>query len=80
MLGYWPRYRSPAVCEFLDSLPLATVDLEAAFDALHETDDAWVLIDLGQKRIVTGRAFQPVGRDEAFAMVVDGDGPATLSH
>ncbi len=35
---------------------------------------AWVLIDLGQKRIVTGREFQPVGRDEAFAMVVDDHG------
>jgi len=33
-----------------------------------------VLIDLGQKRIATGREFQPVGRDDAFAMVVDDDG------
>jgi hypothetical protein len=72
-IGYWPRYRTPAVCEFIDSLPFAAVDLRTACDAIAETD-AWVLIDLAQKRIVTGRAFQPVGRDEAFAMVVDEDG------
>lgn len=73
VIGYWPRYRTPAVCEFIDSLPLAAVDLYTARVAIDETD-AWVLIDLDQKRIVTGRAFQPVGRDEAFAMVVDDDG------
>lgn len=73
VIGYWPRYRTPAVCEFLDSLPIVTVDLDTAFGAINETG-AWVLIDLGQKRIATGRKFQPVGRDEAFAMVVDDDG------
>ena len=73
VLGYWPRYRTPAVCEFIDSLPISPVDLDAALDAINETD-AWVVIDLAQKRIVTGREFQPVGRDAAFAMVVDGNG------
>ncbi len=73
VLGYWPRYRTPAVCEFIDSLPIAPVDLDAALSATHDSD-AWVLIDLAQKRILTGRAFQPVGRDAAFAMVVDDNG------
>ena len=73
MIAYWRRYWTPAVGEFIDSLPIEAVDLDTALDAINETD-AWVLIDLAQKRIVTGRAFQPVGRDEAFAMVVDEDG------
>ncbi|MBM4089289.1 MAG: hypothetical protein FJ276_07650 [Planctomycetes bacterium] len=71
--GYWPRYRTPVVREFIDSLPIAPVDLDAALGAINETD-AWVWIDLPQKRILTGRAFQPVGRDAAFAMVVDDNG------
>jgi hypothetical protein len=73
MVGYWPRYRTPVVCEFLDSLPLVVVDWDVAMRAVNESD-AWVLIDLGRKRIVTGGTFQLVGRDEAFAMVVDEDG------
>ena len=64
VLGYWPRYRTPAVCEFIDSLPIAPVDLDAALSATNESD-VWVLIDLAQKRILTGRTFQPVGRDAA---------------
>ncbi len=31
MIGYWPRYRTPVVCEFIDSLPLAAVDLATAY-------------------------------------------------
>ena len=60
VLGYWPRYRTPPVCEFLDSLPISPVDLDAPLDAINETD-AWAVIDLAQKRIFTGREFQPVG-------------------
>ena len=44
VLGYWPRYRTPAVCEFMDSLPIAPVDRDAALSATDESD-AWVLID-----------------------------------
>ncbi|TVS18630.1 MAG: hypothetical protein EA424_10470 [Planctomycetaceae bacterium] len=72
LVGYWPRYRTPVVCEFFDSLPMVAADPEAAWGAISESD-AWVLIDLGGKRIVTGGDFQPVGRDAAFAMVVDED-------
>lgn len=46
---------------------------EIAYGAINESA-AWVLIDLGLKQIVTGGEFQPVGRDAAFAMVVDQDG------
>lgn len=73
VVGYWPRYQTPAVGEFVDSLPIEPVDLDAALGAIKQTD-TWVLIDLGQKRIVTGREFHSVGRDEAFAMVVDDEG------
>ena len=73
VVGYWPRYRTPVVCEFAESLPLTSVDHETATSAIGETD-AWAVIDLDQKRIVTGPEFHPVGRDEAFAMVVDEDG------
>jgi len=73
VIGYWPRYRTPAVCEFVDSLPIVSVDRDAAIGAIKETD-AWGLIDLVEKRIVTGGELQPVGRDQAFAMVVDDDG------
>lgn len=73
MVSCWPRYRTPAVCEFFDNLPIAVVDRPPADGALDDTD-VWVLIDLAQKRIFTGREFQLVGRDQAFAMVVDDDG------
>jgi hypothetical protein len=58
---------------FLDTLPIVVVDCPAAYSAL-DAADAWVLIDLAQKRIFTGRAVQLVGRDQVFAMVVDDNG------
>jgi hypothetical protein len=73
MVGYWPRYQTPVVCEFMDSVPMVAADPEIALGAISESE-AWVLIDLGWKRIVTGGAFQPVGRDAVFAMIEDEDG------
>jgi hypothetical protein len=49
---------------------MVACDPEVALGAIHESD-AWVLIDLGLKRVITGGEFQPVGRDAVFAMVVD---------
>lgn len=78
--SYWTRYRSPAVCEFFDSLTLVRVDRATAVQTT-EQDDAWVVIDLLEKRIVTGRDFMLVGRDQAFTMTVDENGnqPCPLS-
>lgn len=68
--AYWPRYRTPPVPEFADGLAINCVDSATACGALDE-HDSWVVIDMFKKRIITGRDFEPVGRDEAFAMVVD---------
>ena len=73
MTEFWPRYRTPVVCEFLNSLPIESVDKDWALNAIGKTDD-WVLIDLNQKRIVTGGWFREVERDAAYAMMEDEDG------
>ncbi len=73
VIGYWPRYRTPVVPKFVDSLPISIVDRETAKCSVNETGE-WVVIDLAEKRIVTGRHFMPIGRDESFAMVVDEKG------
>jgi hypothetical protein len=69
----WPRYRTPPVPEFADGLPIEAVDSATAHTALDQ-HDSWVVIDLIKKRIITGRDVEPIGRDQAFAMVVDDDG------
>ncbi|QDV44998.1 hypothetical protein Enr13x_48710 [Stieleria neptunia] len=69
----WPRYRTPAVCEFVSSLPLEETGRGDAMNALSSSD-AWVAIDFRDKRIFTGGQFDPVGRNAAFAMVVDESG------
>ena len=66
----WARYSSPAVCEFASSLPFSIVDLESAIDSVRKMDE-WLVVDFRSKRILTGREFMTIGRDEAFAMVVD---------
>lgn len=73
VVAYWPRYRTPPVPEFADSLALERVDLTAARAALHQ-HQSWVVIDLVQRRIITGPEMVPIGRDQAFAMVVDESG------
>ena len=73
MAACWPRYRTPPVPESLNSLPLSTVLEEEARDAIDVTD-AWVFVDLPRKRVLTGPAYQEVGREAAFAMFVDEDG------
>lgn len=70
---WWPRYQTPAVPEFVDSIPFAATEVDDAVQVLAEAA-VWVLIDIVQKRILIGGAFQPVQRDDAFAMVVDDEG------
>jgi hypothetical protein len=70
VVACWPRYRTPPVPEFADSLALERVDFATARGML-DRHDSWVVIDLVHKRISTGPAMIPIGRDQAFAMVVD---------
>ncbi|MEZ6152014.1 MAG: hypothetical protein R3C09_18070 [Pirellulaceae bacterium] len=71
-LDYWPRYRSPVVCEFPSSLPLTLVDSATAFGAL-ESRDQWIVFDLVQKRVLTAPAMSLIGRDPAYDMCAAGE-------
>ncbi len=73
IVAYWARYRTPPVAEFADGLSMKSVDTATARDAIRQ-HDSWVVIDLIKKRITTGCDFEPVGRDQAFAMEVDESG------
>ncbi|WP_040770183.1 hypothetical protein [Novipirellula maiorica] len=72
-MSAWPRYRTPAVCEFASSVPLEETDCEEAMEALQSAE-AWLVIDFREKRILMGGNFMSVDRDDAFAMVVDETG------
>ncbi len=72
-LSAWPRYRTPAVCEFASSLPIEGTDHGDAMAAV-ESAEAWVAVDFRDLRVLTGGQFMPMGRDAAFAMVVDDNG------
>ncbi len=73
VVACWPRYRTPPVPEFADSLVLERVDFAAARGTLNR-HEAWVVIDLVRRRIITGPGMEPIGRDQAFAMVVEESG------
>lgn len=73
VVAYWSRYRTPPVPEFADSLALERVDLAAARATL-DGHKSWVVIDLVRRRIITGPDMEPIGRDQAFATVVDESG------
>ena len=70
MVDYWPRYRTPVVCEFLSGLPVEKVDQASMMQTIRQTD-AWMVLDLIQKRLITGPGVSKTGRDEAFSMVDD---------
>lgn len=69
----WPRYRTPAVPEFVDSLPIHPVSFQ---EGLHEVEIArsWIAIDFVHKRVLTGGQFMTIERDNVFAMHVDESG------
>lgn len=72
-MSVWDRYRTPVVCEFISSLPFeATTPAEVI--QVCQSSEAWVVIDFTNKRVCTGGAFMPVGRDAVFAMVEDESG------
>jgi hypothetical protein len=66
--AYWPRYRTPLVPEFADGLAIQSADLAEVRGAFGQ-HESWVVIDLVQKRIMTGRDFNHIGRDQAFSMM-----------
>ncbi len=66
--AYWPRYRTPQVPEFADGLAIHSADLAEVRAAIGQ-HESWVVIDLVQKRVMTGRDFDLIGRDQAFTMV-----------
>ena len=76
----WPRYRTPAVAEFVDSLPTHSVSLQ---EGLHEIEAAnsWIALDFVHKRVLTGGQFMTIEHDNVFAMHVDeaGDHHCPLS-
>lgn len=78
--AFWPRYRTPAVTEFISCLPLEVVDTRKVRTAL-EKSDSWLVIDLVLKRVLTGPGIEPFGRDEVFDMSGDetGERPIPLS-
>lgn len=53
MEAAWPRYRTPAVPEFISGLMIEKVDRTVAV-ALLNSGASWIVIDLVQKRIRTG--------------------------
>lgn len=71
--GYWPRYQSRTVPEYASSLPIDIVEPERAMSSIRETD-SWIVLDLVHKRFISGKGFQPIGRDACFAMFVDEEG------
>ncbi|MDB2687159.1 hypothetical protein N9Y42_08085 [Mariniblastus sp.] len=73
MLAYWPRYTSRVVPEYLSSVPLEVVSKECLPESIGESQH-WVVIDLEQKRFLSGKAFDPIGRDACFAMHTDEHG------
>jgi len=73
VVAYWPRYRTPPVPEFADSLALEHVDFATARGTL-DRHVPWVVIDLVRRRIITGPEMEPIGRDQAFALVVEESG------
>ena len=73
MIAYWPRYTTCVVPEFASSLPMEIVDRQQMMRSIGETE-FWIVLDLVQKRFLSGKAFQTITRDACFAMDVDEQG------
>ena len=73
MLAYWPRYSSRVVPEYLSSVALELVSKDRLHECIGESQ-RWVIVDLDQKRFLSGKAFDPIGRDACFAMHTDENG------
>ncbi len=71
--SFWPRYQNRMVPEFASSMPIEIVTGEEARQFVSKTD-SWIVLDLVENRFLSGKGFQPIGRDACFAMFVDEDG------
>lgn len=69
----WSRYRTVAVDEFVESLPINPSSREECFHEI-EAADSWIAIDFVNKRVFTGGNFMPLESDSVFSMHVDEDG------
>ncbi len=66
----WPRYRTPAVPEFVDSLLTHSVSLQKGLQEI-EAAKSWIVVDFVNKRLLTGGQFMAIEHDNVFAMHVD---------
>ena len=73
MLAYWPRYTSRVVPEFLSSVTFKIVERKTLLDSIGKSQ-LWIVLDLEQKRFLSGKAVQPIGRDACFAMHTEENG------
>ncbi len=67
MAAVWPRYQTGPSAEVADSLDFQIVDFVAALAELSE-ERAWMVIDLRNKRVCTGKENDPVERNGCYAM------------
>ena len=75
VVAVWPRYKTGPSADDVDALGLTVVDLDTAMAGLSE-DRAWMVIDLKNKRVCTGKANDPMLRDGCYAWGEDnGFGP-----
>ncbi len=70
---YWPRYRTAAVCADLPVEQWARCDHATAMEAISDHGN-WLLFDLRDKRIATGRDNQSFERDATLALCTEANG------
>lgn len=70
LASYWPRYRCPGVCEFLDGLAIGQCDRVTAMAAINGHEN-WLVFDLVQKRLFTGDAIDRLDRDATLTVTSD---------
>ena len=73
LVACWPRYTTRAVPEFASSLLVDQVPRDKARMDVATTD-SWIVLDLVQKRFLSGKSFPLTERDARFAMHTDENG------
>ncbi len=62
----WPRYQTGPSVDDVDALGFDVVDMDQAMAGLSD-DQAWMVIDLKNKRVCIGKENDPVQRDGCYA-------------
>ncbi len=70
---YWPRYHTQAVCADLPAVQWGTCAEATAREAINGHGN-WLLFDLRDKRIATGRDNQSFERDATLALCTEPNG------